>query len=292
MEGALGEALRTLGQSWQCAEDIDAAALADARAELHHALQLVADAGRKLADGGDTEYLAEARALATGVVRGTRPFRIALGVADFALLVTDRDGKLERHLPLAGQTLAQAVRWLRAEVEGRGADGQKLTGDAPYDLPDHKVADGAPFAAARGEAMRKLGAYFANAWRLLSLVSDAQAEGAPVRCSSESLDYGASISFDDGKQIDFGFRPGDEEHDEPYFYVALLPPPELDEDELEELEELEGGGEWATEGWFGGLLLGSAYTIYDSEAAQARAAASFFDSALEQARILLGVAEE
>jgi len=283
--------LKQLKQGWQRAEDIDPAILKDARAQLHHALQLVADAGRKLADGGDTEYLAEAGALATGIVRGTRPFRIALAVGDFALLVTDRDGKLQRNLPLAGQTLAQAVRWLRAEVDGRGADGQKLTGGAPYDLPDHKVADGAPFAAL-GEAMRKLGAYFANAWRLLTFVSQAHAEAAPVRCSSESLDYGASISFDDGKQIDFGFRPGDEEHDEAYFYVALLPPPQLDEDDLEELEELEGGGDWSTEEWFGGLLLGSAYTIYDSEAAQAAAAASFFDSALDQARALLGVAEE
>jgi hypothetical protein len=39
------------------------------------------------------------------------------------------------------------------------------------------------------------------------------------------------------------------------------------------------------------VLSGSAYTIYDSEMRQAAAAASFFDSALEQARVLLGVAE-
>jgi len=279
-------------QGWQRAEDIAPAALADARAQLHHALQLVADAGRKLDAGSDTEYVGEARALATGLVRGTRPFRVGLAIGEFALLLTDRAGKVVRSLPLPGKTFAQAVHWLRAEVEGLGADGQKITGDAPYDLPDHKVAAGAPFSTASLDAMRKLGAYFVDAWRLLTCVSEQHAEGAPVRCSSESLDYGASIPFDDGKQIDFGFRPGDDEHDEPYFYVALLPPPALDEDELEELEELEGGGEWRTEEWFGGVLSGSAYTIYDSELRQAAAAEAFFDSALEQARVLLGVAED
>ena len=279
-------------QGWQPAEDIAPAALADARAQLHHALQLVADAGRKLDAGSDTEYVAEARALATGVVRGTRPFRVGLAIGEFALLLTDHAGKMVKSLPLPGKTFAEAVRWLRAEVEGLGADGHKITGDAPYDLPDHKVAAGAPFSTDDQDAMRKLSAYFVNAWRLLSCVSEQHAEGAPVRCSSETLDYGASIPFDDGKQIDFGFRPGDDELGEPYFYVALLPPPALDEDELEELEELEGGGEWRTEDWFGGVLSGSAYTIYDSELRQATAAESFFDSALEQARVLLGVAED
>jgi hypothetical protein len=288
---ASNEPVRLL-RGWQRAEDIAAAALSDARAQLHHALQLVADAGRKLDAGPDTEYVAEASALATGLVRGTRPFRVGLAIGDFALLLTDRAGKVVRSLPLQGKTFAQAVRWLRTEVEGLGADGQKITGDAPYDLPDHKVAAGAPFSAASQESMRRLGAYFGNAWRLLTCVSEQHAEAAPVRCSPETLDYGASIPFDDGKQIDFGFRPGDDEHDEPYFYVALLPPPELDEDELEELEELEGGGEWRTEGWFGGLLPGSAYTIYDSESRQAAAAEAFFDSALEQARALLGVGED
>jgi hypothetical protein len=278
-------------QGWVRAEDIAPAALVDARSQLHHALQLVADAGRKLANGADTEYVAEARALATGVVRGARPFRVGLSVGDLALLLTEPTGKLLKSLPLPGRTFAQAVRWLRAEVEGLGADGQKLTGDAPYDLPDHKVAAGSPFSEPAGGALRKLGAYWANAWRVLTFVSEQSAEGAPVRCSSESLEYGASVPFDDGKQIDFGFRPGDDEHEEPYFYVALSPPPRLDEDELEELEELEGGGEWYTELWFGGLLPGSAYTIYETESTQAASATSFFDSALEQARSLLGVGE-
>src|SRR4029453_13443315 len=92
-------------QKWVRAEDIAPKDLAEARIQLHHALQLVADAGRKLgpdghtevppppplaepgpnpAPAGDTEFLLPAQGLATGEARGDGPFRVALGVADFA----------------------------------------------------------------------------------------------------------------------------------------------------------------------------------------------------------------
>ncbi len=66
---------RQLEQGWERAEDIAPAQLDEARVQLHHALQLVADVGRKLAADADTEYLPTARGFATGVARGKGPFR-------------------------------------------------------------------------------------------------------------------------------------------------------------------------------------------------------------------------
>ena len=66
----------------------------------------------------------------------------------------------------------------------------------------------------------------------------------------------------------------------------------LDEEGIDDLEELDGGGEWTDEDWFGAVLPGSAYTIYDSESEQAAAATSFVESALEQVRGLAGVGDE
>lgn len=279
-------------KGWERVEDLPPAALAEARTQLHHALQLVADAGRKLAAGADAEYLAKGRALATGEVRGARRFRVGLAPADLTLVLLDGGGQAIQRFALAGRTFAEAVAWLRGAVDGLGADGAKITGDAPYELPDHKVAEGAPFAPPAGGALAVLAAHFANAWRVLDHVAGEAPDTSAVRCSPETLDVSASIGFEDDKQIDLGFRPGDAELEEPYFYVALAPPPRLDEDELEALEELDGGGEWRTEEWFGAVQPASAFTIYDTPRAQAKTTVAFFESALEQARVLLGVAEE
>ena len=61
---------------------------------------------------------------------------------------------------------------------------------------------------------------------------------------------------------------------------------------MPDLAELEGGGEWNDDDSFGAVLPGSAYTIYDTESAQAASVLAFFDSALEQLRTLAGLEEE
>ena len=280
-------------QKWVRAEDIAPKDLAEARLQLHHALQLVADASRKLGFDGDTEYLEGAQGLGTEIARGDGPFRVALGIADFALHATDRDGKPTASFPLAGNTYADGVAWLRSTLDALGADGAKITGATPYDIPSHKVADGAPFAPLAPAVWRKLAAYYGNAWRVLTYLSEITPDcPMPPRCSSETLAYEARLSPIEDVEIAIGFRPGDELRDEPFHYVAILPRPRIAEHAVDELDELEGGGEWADEDWFGAIQTGSAYTLYDSESVQAAAATSFFDSALEQARGLIGLGEE
>jgi hypothetical protein len=279
-------------QGWERAADVPPAKLAEARVQLHHALQLVADVGRKLATDADTEYLPATRGLATGTFRGKGPMRAALGIGDFALHLTDAEGKSQTSLALAGKTYADAVAWLKAELDALGADGAKVTGKTPYDLPPHKILDGAAFAPPSEDVLRKLVPYFANAWRVLTYVSQITADCTPPKVSSETLAYEGRFSPAESVEIAIGFRPGDAEREEPYLYVALLPRPHLDEDQIDDLEELEGGGEWTDEDWFGAVLPASAYTIYDSESVQAASATSFFDSALEQVRALAGVGEE
>jgi hypothetical protein len=283
---------RQLERGWERAEDIAARELAEARVQLHHALQLLADVGRKLSDDADTEYLPTARGLATGLARGTRPFRAALGIGDFTLHLTDAEGKPTRRLPLAGKTYAAAVTWLRAELDALGADGAKVTGKTPYDLPPHKILDGAPFAPPGEDVLRKLTVHFSNAWRVLSFVSESTPDCSAPRCSAAAFAYESRTSPAEGIDIAIGFRPGDAERNEPYFYVALAPRPHFRADEIDDLAELEGGGEWNDEDWFGAVLPGSAYTIYDTESAQAASVLAFFDSALEQLRTLAGLEDE
>lgn len=280
-------------QKWIRAEDLAPPDLASARVQLHHALQLVADAGRKLGFDGDTEFLAAVQGLGTDFSRGSDgPFRVALGIADFALHVTDRDGASTQDFPLEGKTYAEGVAWLKKTLDGLGADGAKITGKTPYDIPPHKVADGAPFAPPPPAVWRKLAAYYANAWRVLTYLSEITPDCSAPRCSSETLAYEGRLSPIEDVELAIGFRPGDELRDEPFHYVAILPRPKIGEDEIDELDELEGGGEWVDDDWFGAVQTGSAYTIYDSESVQAASATSFFDSALEQSKRLIGLGEE
>lgn len=279
-------------QGWEVAADIAPAPLGEARVQLHHALQLVADVGRKLANDAETAYLPNARGLATGLARGRRPLRAALGIGEFAVHLTDAEGKPARSLPLAGQTYAAAVGWLRTELAALGADGAKVNGATPYDLPPHKLMDGAPFAPPAADILEKLAVHFANAWRVLSVVSENTIDCPAPRCSPATFAFETRTSPAEDVELAIGFRPGDAERSEPFFYVALAPRPRLRSRELDDLAELEGGGEWTDEEWFGAVLPGSAYTIYAAKSAQAKAATAFFDSALEQVRALAGITEE
>jgi hypothetical protein len=279
-------------QKWVRAEDVAPKDLAEGRIQLHHALQLVADASRKLGFDGDTEWIPAAQGLGTEIARGDGPFRVALGIADFALHLTDRDGNPTKSFPLEGKTYADGVEWLRSALDAAGADGAKITGKTPYDVPSHKVADGAPFAPPPAAFWKKLAAYYANAWRVLTHLSEITPDTTAPRCSSETLAYESRLSPIEDVELALGFRPGDDLRDEPFHFVAILPRPKIGEDEIDELEELEGGGEWVDDDWFGAVQTGSAYTIYDSESVQAASATSFFDSALEQSKALIGLGEE
>ena len=50
----------------------------------------------------------------------------------------------------------EGERRLRAELDVLGADGAKVTGNTPYDLPPHKILDGAPFAPPGEDVLREL----------------------------------------------------------------------------------------------------------------------------------------
>src|SRR5215471_20343863 len=117
-----------------------AASLADARLQVHHAAQLATAAGISYlpheADDSHTnlEWLSELEALASHVIPAPHPFRVALRVTDLTLLIVDaRDGAAStghpsgRAFALNGRTVANAARWVRAQLDDLGADGRSYT---------------------------------------------------------------------------------------------------------------------------------------------------------------------
>jgi hypothetical protein len=256
----------------------------EARAQVHHAVARVAVASRALLGdaGASLEWLPEPRAFATPVVSGK--FRVAFAPATLSLLTTDADGEPVEVLGLAGKTAADAAKWIADETAKLGAAKVPADATAPFALPDHAVGKGGAFAAS--EALEDLTRSFGNAYRALLCVAAMTKSDQPVRVSPEALHVATGVALGGGASVGLGYCDGDAEIPAPYYYAKPCPLPSYDADAL---PELEGGGEWKTDGtWFGGILHRAEWIWYDAEQLQAGCVVSFLDSAVDAARELAG----
>ncbi len=227
--------------------------LTDSRLQLHHAAQVAARPGRFLAPpAADDRHTAfrwdgAGRRMSGEIIGDGRAWRAALALEPLALQLLD-GGAVGAQFPLAGQTLAGALRWLRREAAGRGADEAALAGTIPYEIPAHPVGGGAPLSVLEPDAAL-LSAWYGfavdalEAWRL------AQPGADPLLIWPHHFDLGTLVWLDAGKtsSLGAGFSPGDGAVPEPYFYLNRWPaaktaPPELPI------------GRWNPEGWFGAVL--------------------------------------
>ncbi|MFT6396142.1 MAG: hypothetical protein ACJAYU_000885 [Bradymonadia bacterium] len=161
----------------------------------------------------------------------------------------------EKTLPLDGVTLEQGMKWL-SEIFG------KTLGRGTYDMPEHPVANGAPFASS--PSMAKLQTYYERGDRALSAL------GGTVRCWPHHFDLAILHERGEGRSFGTGMSPGDGSYADPYWYVTPWPYP-ADTSALPELAD----GEWHTDGWVGAVMSGD------------RDPTVFFQSAMAACDILL-----
>jgi hypothetical protein len=269
-----------------------AASLTDARLQVHHAAQLATAAGISYlaheADDSHTnlEWLSELGALASHVIPGPHAFRVALRVADLTLLIVDaRDvaastgHRDDRAFALNGRTVADAAKWLRAQLNDLGVDGRSYTLTRHYVIPVHPVGNGATFDTSEREAFEQLAAWYACAAEELSTIR-ASNGASEVRCWPHHFDIAVLIEPGAGQSIGVGLEPGDVYYDEPYFYVNIHPEPPADALET----RFDGNGTWHTREWTGAVLTGSRIKPGDGQRTQIR---QFLESAIAIARSLL-----
>jgi hypothetical protein len=211
---------------------IDPRTLTDARLRLHWAAQLASTVGRTLgcavADDSHTSFRFDADADA--IVQESL-HRSGLRLRDLTLLLGDHE------LPLHGRTIDEAFAWIAEHAPG-------VRRELNMPLPDHPVADGAPFDASDCEALQELARYYREAAMLLRELHD------DVRIWPHHFDIAVLMEFEGGaKTIGAGFSPGDDTIDEPYWYVNHWP-----RTTATSLPPLAGGGSWNTEGWLGAVL--------------------------------------
>lgn len=153
--------------------------LAEARLQLHYAVQPIAAAGAALAtpqpDGSHSSLSwDDSKNCFTGsIIQTEQPFRVALDHVNLALFVFDGQGAAIAELSLGGKTLAQTMEWLKEAIAPLGPPGDsvQLLSYPADDFPDHPIAHGAPFEAAHPEARAALVEYFVTTHSLLEEIA-------------------------------------------------------------------------------------------------------------------------
>lgn len=272
-------------------------ALADARLQLHWALQVLAAFGESFVPARPDEshssvsWSPERRAFLSSETVDGSSIRLGLQPGGFAYRLFGPGAAQSEAFGLEGRTLAEAVAWLETQLESRlGSSGQAFVPPMP-EIPGHRVGRGAPFDASLPD-LAELERWFHDASLLLEAVSVAEEGSSPVRCWPHHLDIAVLIDLDhdavppvgpdEGRSIGIGMTPGDDSYKEPYFYVAPWPYP--DSSELPKLPPPAG---WHTAEWVGAVLTANDLIAAGDETAQATRAASFARAAIAGSRALL-----
>ncbi|MEW5918081.1 MAG: hypothetical protein AB1762_16890, partial [Gemmatimonadota bacterium] len=169
--------------NWRALGRVDMRRQADARLQLHHALQVIVSAPISFlpprADDSHTnlEWLPDVEALGTNWLEGAERVRYALVPDALSLLALDDRGAVTADLPLDGRTTEDAAAWLRDALDAAGYDRAKFTTRKHYEIPTHPVATGAAYTLAPREHA-ELARWYANAHELTSLVADGRADAS------------------------------------------------------------------------------------------------------------------
>lgn len=262
--------------------------LAEARLQLHYAIQPIAATGAALAapqpdDSHSTlQWDASLNCFAGSVIQAEQAFRVALDPVNLALLVFDGKGAAIAELPLAGKTLAQAMEWLKDAIAPLGPPGNpvQLLSYPADDFPDHPIAHGAPFDAAHPEARAALVEYFATTHALLQEIVTTKENTSSVRIWPHHFDIATlitrSVQSDVTYTIGVGLSPGDASYSEPYWYVGPYPYPDV-----ADLPPLGSGGVWHTQHWVGAVLTASMLNQNVSENQRIEQIRGFLNRAIE-----------
>lgn len=229
--------------------------LSEARLQLHWAAQLLSAPGVSLLPAeNDFSHTSLNWDFELGVLSG-RPVgseSLRAGLVFESLELAVLDGERERSsVRLAGHSLEQGLAWLGRELTGGGS---QL--DLPqHEMPSHPVGEGGVFSEAHGPQRTELGAWFANAFRVIRGAVAGDLSASPVRCWPHHFDVAslttldADVDAEEARSIGVGFSPGDGSYDQPYFYVTPWPYPKT-----ANLPPLGKGMEWHRSGWTGAVL--------------------------------------
>jgi hypothetical protein len=219
--------------SWRWVRGVDPAALRAARIQAHLATQWLARVARAYVAARPDDHhtnLGWDDALG-GLVAHPLPDGTLFGlcIAELTLVLLDSLGRKDS-FALDGRRDADACDWLGRHARARGFEAQALDAALPYGLPAFGGGD-VYTAAALAEPLAELAFWFSNANGTLAAtrqwLATRMIDAPPVRCWPHHFDLDTLVTLAPGRTTGIGFEPGDDHHDEPYFYVSLYPAPDM-----------------------------------------------------------------
>lgn len=271
---------------WESISAIQPDDLLTTREQLHHAVQLIAAAGKYLIperpDDSHTSmnWNEENQTFEGETISGNEPVVVGIRPFDFTLYIGNND------FSLMDKTKDQAFSWMADQLSGFGIDVSNLSMKMHYEIPSEAFQEGEPFRISNADSLKEISRYYANANRLLQIVRNDLEGASQVRCWPHHFDIASLFTIDtdkpaeEARSIGFGFSPGDDSYKEPYFYITPWPYPDLKDIALPDLK----AGKWRTTGWFGVVL--EASDIY-SQNDQETIVIDFINSAIPASATLL-----
>lgn len=260
-------------------------ALRATRLQLHYAALVLASGAHSLLEHAPDDshsnlgFDRERRSLHTRPLSGAGDAVLHLELPSFALALRQGADEFAR-TPLTGQTLRAAMDWVAAELAARQGAPVAITQREFPDFPDSALMAGGAFGAPPAAELEELATWFANGLELLETLRNDHADLAPCRVWPHHFDLGTLLPIEGERMIGLGLSPGDEHHDEPYFYCSPYPQPVAGAD-LPSLST----GTWQTEGFVSALLTAS---VLQERGDQGAAAAEYLAAAVAACRALVG----
>ncbi len=280
-------------RQWRTLGAVSPEDLGEMRAELHHAVQLLASFGQTLLDARPDDshrsmvWSVPEAGFSTSPLDREPALRVTVAPTELKATLHGEAGVLASR-SLVGLTPDEAYAWLESELAGAlGREGLQL-GRPEYEIPPRGTAKEDPFRGTPAVALLEFEAWFENAAGVLDGVAARDASATSVRCWPHHFDIATLLVLDpeigpaEGRSVGVGFSPGDETTPQPYWYVTPYPDPGT-----YDLPDLPGGY-WNTEGWFGAVLPGSEVVAAGSAAEQVSLTEAFVREAVSAGRVVLG----
>jgi len=266
--------------------------LSEARKQLHQAVQLVSIPTRSFLPKVKDDHFASLKWNKKNNFLESQPlgkdnFKTAISFNNFSILLLNKDEKIIGCFELNGITYINAFKKLKELIKSTGEDVNKLSLSLPYETPSYQTANDIPFNFFEKSLFVELGNYFNNAFLLLENVVKNRTEATEISCWPHHFDIATLIVLNDSKDnyksLGVGLSPGDDNYNQPYFYITPWPYPNT---ENITLPDLPSGGFWHTKGWVGSVLTSENILKFDSTEKQYKAVKEFLNSGID---LILGM---
>ena len=241
---------------------VDPEEIRNVRAQLHLSVQNVAAVGSEFlseSEGDENAVLSWVpglRRMAGKWVQGDISFRSSISLEEFKIYLVDEKVMTLAEFALQNSNTTQLMIWLEEQIGKFGLQAKNLTMNLPYQLPASVLEKGNPFDINSERNTRELSKYYHNTYLLLREFKDHHGVDTTINIWPHHFDMALDILLKDtgdpetNTQIALGMSPGDDQFENPYFYVNCWP-----HANTEAFSKLSNHAIWISEEWTGAVML-------------------------------------